>query len=384
MAASQAEFNAFKTEVTSNMAKLETAAIKSSADVAAVQAVLVELQQSYSQISLQAAPWSAAISAEVAASEAKATEALAGIRALYDVTKTEVEELRRRATDIEKKGGGEKKNKWELSRPKDIEPDIFGSKEEHWAKFKDGIRDFADAVHNGLKAQLDWALKQRDEVTRDVLARNPLASTTEEHWDLRYEVFKLLKRKTEVASEARKIIETVGDSNGYEAWRLLGVRYEPQVGMKRLRELGEFTKLQNRRCKNTAETAGLIFEIDLRKKQIADIGGRAPDDDVCQHILWMSMDATTRAHVTGKLDMDNVGFMELRQVVQSFCNLIASTNIASRGSGAVPMDIGTISTAPSQPGGVVISDDAWPTESEQGRHQLDSMVAGRSRLAGRR
>ena len=56
MAASQAEFNAFKTEVASNMVKLETAAMKSSADAAAAQAVLVELQQSYSQISLQAAP----------------------------------------------------------------------------------------------------------------------------------------------------------------------------------------------------------------------------------------------------------------------------------------------------------------------------------------
>ena len=72
MSVSQAEFNAFKTEVVSNMAKLETAAMQSSADAAAAQAVLVELQQSYSQISLQAAPWSAAISAEVAASEAKA------------------------------------------------------------------------------------------------------------------------------------------------------------------------------------------------------------------------------------------------------------------------------------------------------------------------
>ena len=216
MSVSQAEFNAFKTEVVSNMAQLETAAMQSSADAAAAQAVLVELQQSYSQISLQAAPWSNAISAEVAASEAKATEALTGIKAPHDVTKSEIEELRRRATEMEKKGGVEKKSKWELSRPKDIEPDTFGSKDEHWAKFKDGIKDFADAVHPGVKSQLEWTLKQRDEVTKDTLSRNPYGGSTHEDWELRFEVYKLLKRKTEVATEARKIVETVGDSNGYE------------------------------------------------------------------------------------------------------------------------------------------------------------------------
>ena len=146
MAASQAEFNAFKNEVAAKIAKLETAAIKSNADAAAAQAALVELQQSYGQISLQSAPWSAAISSEVAASEAKATEALARIQSLYDVTKAEVEELRRRATEMEKKSPVDKKGKWELSRPKDIEPEAFGSKEENWGKFKDGTKDCDNVV----------------------------------------------------------------------------------------------------------------------------------------------------------------------------------------------------------------------------------------------
>ena len=51
-------------------------------------------------------------------------------------------------------------------------------------------------------------------MTQEVLARNPLGSTDED-WALRFELFKLLKRKTDVTSEARKIVECVGDSNGY-------------------------------------------------------------------------------------------------------------------------------------------------------------------------
>ena len=73
--------------------------------------MIADLQNSYSAISLQAAPWSAAIQAEVAASEAKATGALAEVRALYEATKTEVEELRRRAAEVEKSSKGEKKGK---------------------------------------------------------------------------------------------------------------------------------------------------------------------------------------------------------------------------------------------------------------------------------
>ena len=94
MSVSQAEYVAFKAaivaaaaSVTASIAKLEEVANKSNADAAVAAATVVELQKCYSQISLQAAPWSAAIQAEVAASEAKATGALAEVRAPHDATK---------------------------------------------------------------------------------------------------------------------------------------------------------------------------------------------------------------------------------------------------------------------------------------------------------
>ena len=108
MAAQQAEFVAFKAEVNASaaavaasIAKLEEVVTKSNADATAAAAVIIELQKSYSSISLQAAPWSAAIQAEVAASEAKATGALAQVRALYEATKIEVEDLRRRGISLQ-------------------------------------------------------------------------------------------------------------------------------------------------------------------------------------------------------------------------------------------------------------------------------------------
>ena len=124
----------------------------------------VELQKCYSQISLQAAPWSAAIQAEVAASEAKATGALSEVRALYEATKSEVEDLRRRASDVEKRSSGDKE--WRLTRSKDMVPDIFTGKDEAWSKFKDSLTDYAEACNDGLKLQLDWTLTQKEEITQ--------------------------------------------------------------------------------------------------------------------------------------------------------------------------------------------------------------------------
>ena len=114
--------------------------------------------------------------------------------------------------------------------------------------------------------------------------------------------------------------------------------------MQRLKELGELTMLQNKRCKNTGETAMIVLEVDRRKRKISDIGGKPPDEDVCINVVWMSMDPATRAHVTGKVDMKDVSFVELRQVVQSYTNLIASTTHSGRSGGVVAMDISSIAS----------------------------------------
>lgn len=183
---------------------MEDFANKATAEVAEAKSVIAELQASYSTLAAQAAP---------------ATD----LRALFDATKAEVEELRRSALEMEKKSA-EKKTKWELSRPKDMDPSFFNGKEESWGKFKEELMDYADAVHPGIKLQLEWTLKQKEEITEAVIGRNPLNSPPED-WQLRFDLHKLLKRKTEVTSEARKIVECVSDANGFESALGLGIAH---------------------------------------------------------------------------------------------------------------------------------------------------------------
>ena len=61
-----------------------------------------------------------------------------------------------------------------MSRPEDMEPSPFGSKEDQWPKFREDLMDFADAVHPTLKGQLEYTLRQKEEVTSFSMRSNPL------------------------------------------------------------------------------------------------------------------------------------------------------------------------------------------------------------------
>ena len=74
-------------------------------------------------------------------------------------------------------------------------PDVLSGKEEAWAKFKDSLIDYSESCSDGLKLQLEWTLKQKEEIAQSVLKNNPLGSTDKE-WAMRLEIYKLLKMKT--------------------------------------------------------------------------------------------------------------------------------------------------------------------------------------------
>ena len=60
--------------------------------------------------------------------------------------------------------GHDGKKRYDLTRPKDMEPEKFIGKDEDWLQWKEAIEDYADAVHPGLKNAMAVAsdLKGRD------------------------------------------------------------------------------------------------------------------------------------------------------------------------------------------------------------------------------
>ena len=160
MSVAQAEFVAYKGEIADRLKRLEDTLSQTMDDMK------------------KAAPWSVTIETAVAAAEAKAEAANKQVLSLFDATKAEVEDLRRRPSEVEKKSGSQK-SKWEMSRPKDMELLSFGAKEEQCPRFREQLKDYAEACHPGIKSQLELALKQKVAITHGVLQDNPLGCAEE-------------------------------------------------------------------------------------------------------------------------------------------------------------------------------------------------------------
>ena len=185
---------------------------------------------------------------------------------------------------------------WTLTRPKDLVPDVFNGKEEEWLRWKEATEDYAEAVHPGLKHAMAEAARAKDEITY----REQLTGVQESEWVRNAALFTLLKTKT--TSEPKTLVTSAIHDNGLESWRILVGRFEPQAGIKRMKEVSDLMSLQNKRCKNAAETALILTEMGRRQKLIADLQGNPLEDEMLVNVLWMAMDPGTRSHVSGKLD----------------------------------------------------------------------------------
>ena len=112
-----------------------------------------------------------------------------------------------------------------------------------------------------------------------------------------------------------------------------------------MKETCELMALQNKRCKNAAETALILLDISRRQKLIAEIGGTPVDNAILVNVLWMSMDPGTRSHISSKINADDqqVDFPIMREAVMRHTTLVGATSGASA-SRPTAMDVGSIAS----------------------------------------
>ena len=168
------------------------------------------------------------------------------------------------------------------------------------------------------------ALVEAAEVRSQVIDKSQVA-VAQEGWNLQTNLFVFLKRKT--SGEARSLVMCVDGQNGYVARRLLIGRFQPQAGIRRMKEIGELMALQNKRCKNVTETSMVLLELDRRYRLISEIGGDPPSNDTLAIVLWMAMDTGTRSHISGKIDAtSNVKFQDMKEAIMKHTALVGATS----------------------------------------------------------
>ena len=121
-----------------------------------------------------------------------------------------------------------------------------------------------------------------------------------------------------------------------------------------MKEVADLTALQNKRCKNATETSLIFLGLDRRRKVNAEIGGHGPSNDTLVSVLWVSMDAGSRSHVSGKLNVAEATYVDLRAALMQYISLsVATSGSSSNSRSSMAMDVSAIASVAADDAGCV-------------------------------
>ena len=231
----------------------------------------------------------------------------------------EVEE-RLRASEKEKSTTGGKKG---FLPDKMMVPEKFSDDITQWRKWKDTVAKYFDEGREGLKAIMDEVVRSTTPVDVEMLEqaarRHPHAIPDLVKWKHLYRALEKL-----VDGEAARVVESVQDENGFEAWRQLHVRFEPELEAQKNVVLLELHNIPQ--AASIEETKGKLVELRVRITKAENILGVAIQDVQKRTAMLQILDPITKQHMAGA---SGRSFSEFYTAVMNFANNASSGEAAS-------------------------------------------------------
>ena len=194
-------------------------------------------------------------------------------------------------------------------------PKIFSDDITYWRKWREEVAKYFDEEKEGMKAVMDDVAKQTMPITKeemeDACKRNPSAIGEQlKKWK---HLYRALEKLTE--GEAAKVVSAVREENGFEAWRQLHLRFEPELEVQRNVVLLE---LHNIPAATTIEDAkAKLVELKVRIAKAEDILGEPIQEMQKKTALLQGIDLETKRH-TATLKDNN--FQQYYTAVMNFTN----------------------------------------------------------------
>ena len=214
-------------------------------------------------------------------------------------------------------------------------PKAFGKKEADWRAWQEDATTYLDAVEPGIAVVLKDAEACQAEIdTAWILNKSALIpNIATKSQDLH----RCLKALTE--DEARMVVQGVRFENGFEAWRLLSMRYGLATAARQGQAMADVISVTQRPCRTPADTRARVIELEGRVRVAEEITGQRLDDNHVKSILAACLDPLTRAHTTHLVGA-NTSYQDLKRGVLEFAANNVSISTIKTGSAASPMDIG--------------------------------------------
>ena len=226
-----------------------------------------------------------------------------------------------------------------------------------------------DTVNKGMKSFL------KDVEVTGLIDNSFLASAAQKYGqkvaDDGVQVWRALKKLT--SEEARRVISSVKDENGFVAWKQLTENFEKGVDAKIGMALAELSGMVMKPAKTPTETRSLITELENKKKVVEEM----TEDDIApmhyKSILLGILDPMTRQH-TASIH----GTKDMKKLIQTILEFV---NYVQDASGDSPMDgIRSVGEQPTCEGHH--GSEGWPSWGHEGQEGQDLPEEGGLRGLG--
>ena len=206
-------------------------------------------------------------------------------------------------------------------------PKQFGNKEEHWREWCEEVRDYLDVVKPGMKDLLIAAEKETELVVDVAWAK----SKNDELGNEGVQLWRALKKLTEDYSEARQVVTSVPDEDGYAAWAKLHKRYGMALAMKQGTMLANFSSLGTNKCKSPSETRSRVIEIDRMAQMTHEITGHPVGDGHWKSVLVGMLDPVTRQHTANLMGSKHTANDLKNAILEFTSNVVLDDNAMNIG-----------------------------------------------------
>jgi hypothetical protein len=180
------------------------------------------------------------------------------------------------------------RGKKSLIHMKMITPSVL-SQAEQWKRWKGDIEEYCEESAPGMKEILERTKKSEYDVDEEWFGNDP-----DGWWERADQLWRLMRRFTD--GEARRVIMSIRNDNGYEAWRKLHQQFEPSVVMREAQAMAQFTGMVNRRAKTPAETRTLMLELEERARRVEELTETPPDGRHVMSVIMGILDSETLKH----------------------------------------------------------------------------------------
>ena len=209
---------------------------------------------------------------------------------------------------------------------KNLNPKEYKDHGDGWRQWQDDLLDFLDYSNPGMRSFLKDVEAQTEELKDEwmqMMKDKYGVKVTEDS----VQVWRGLKSLT--GGEARKVIMSAKNQDGFKAWQKLHVHFGPSLAAKQGMALADFSGMVAKPAPKPGETKSLITELERRMKMVEEVTGELISDNHAKSVLVGILDPMTRQH-TAMHHEGNMGYEKLKRVVLEFTNNVAGSDSATQ------------------------------------------------------